>query len=1055
MPCFSFPCRTCSVLLSILLLLIDLRLMPQPFFLNKKLLLDMGKYRLKNRFLLQIKVLLCIVVPILFQSMSYNHALVMGNETDRVALLALKDQLVDGSPGALISWNASLHFCEWQGVRCGRQQQRVIDLKLTGMRLGGSISPSIGNLSFLREANLSDNRLQGIIPREFGRLRRLRFLNVSHNNLQGNIPMELSNCSKLQLIDLNYNSLSGEIPFGLGNSDMRNLIGLSLSHNNLSGSIPSSLGNLSLLGDLQLEDNLLEGIIPNALGRLSSLKKLAIGENNLSGAIPSTIYNLSSITYIRMTGNKLYGGLAPELGIAFPDLEFFYIGENQFNGSIPRSVTNISSLKRFDIHSNGFSGSAPENMGNLKNLDLLAIDYNYLGIGKGRDLDFFSSLTNCSLLKILAIHDNRLSGVLPVSVANLSTQLEYLIMAGNQISGSIPEEIGNLAKLTRINMWENFLTGNIPSSIGKLQNLGYFDLSENRLSGQIPSCVGNLSQLLHLYLNDNNFEGRIPLTIRKCKSMEIMDLSRNKLGGSLTDKLIGGFENLITLNLSQNAFTGVFPSGIANSKQLVELRVDNNDFFGEIPKELGQITSLRILHMQGNYFHGSIPLSFSLLKGLENLDLSDNNLSGTIPVKLQKLRFLVSLNLSFNQLEGEVPVEGVFKNISQFSIVGNKEVCGGIPEIKLPKCFNQEAKGDVFSTKAIVIMVFSISLVSAVLLVLLCWRKCLGKEMIPVALRPAGDLRVSYKELLEATNGFASSNFLGGGSFGSVYKGILGQLKNSVAVKVLNLQNLGAIKSFMVECAALGKIRHRNLVKLITSCSSIDYQGNDFKALVLEFMPNGSLESWLHDHPYHINFPQLLDIAIDVANALDYLHHYCETVIVHRDLKPTNVLLDDNMVSHVSDFGMAKLISTAASNQGSQPETSSAIKGTIGYLAPEYGMGGLSSPQGDIYSYGILLLEMITGKRPTDNLFHNGLSLHNFCKMALPEQLEEIVDFRLLQQINEQNKDGEMWESLVSFTKVGVACSVEVPTERMKIEDAITKLLAIKARLHAMNYVDP
>ncbi|XVF83239.1 hypothetical protein PTKIN_Ptkin16aG0118900 [Pterospermum kingtungense] len=1002
----------------------------------------MGKYRLKNRFLLQIKLLLCIVVPILFQSMSYNHALVMGNETDRLALLALKDQLVDGSSGALISWNASLHFCEWQGVRCGRQHQRVIGLKLTSMRLGGSISPSIGNLSFLREANLSNNRLQGIIPREFGRLKRLRFLNLSHNNLQGNIPMALSNCSKLQLIDFNYNSLSEEIPFGLGNNDMRNLIGLSLSHNNLSGSIPSSLGNLSLLGDLQLEDNLLEGVIPNDLGRLSSLKKLAIGGNNLSGTIPSSIYNLSSITYIRMTGNKLCGGLAPELGIAFPDLEFFYIGENQFNGSIPRSVTNISSLKWFDIHSNGFSGSVPENMGNLRNLDLLAIDYNHLGIGKGGDLDFLPSLTNCSLLKILAIHDNRLSGVLPVSVANLSTQLEFLIVAGNQISGSIPEEIGNLDKLTRINMWENFLTGNIPSSNGKLQNLGYFDLSENHLSGQIPSCVGNLSQLLYLYLNDNNFEGRIPLTLRKCKSMEIMDLSRNKLGGSLTDQLVAGFENLITLNLSQNSFTGVFPSG-------------------EIPRELGQITSLSILHMEGNYFQGSIPLSFSFLKGLEDLDLSDNNLSGTIPVELQKLRFLVSLNLSFNPLEGEVPVEGVFKNFSQFSIVGNKELCGGILEIELPKCFNQEAKkGNVLTTKAIVVMVISISLVSVVLLVLFCWTKCLARELIPMALLPAGYLRVSYKDLHQATNGFASSNFIGGGSFGSVYKGILHQLKNPVAVKVLNLQNLGAIKSFMAESAALSKIRHRNLVKLITSCSSIDYQGNDFKALVMEFMPNGSLESWLHDHQCYLRFGQMVDIAIDVANALDYLHHYSESLIVHRDLKPTNILLDDDMVAHVNDFGMAKLISTDASNQGSQQETSSAIKGTIGYLAPEYGASALTLAEGDIYSYGIILLEMITGKRPTDNLFHDGLSIHNFCKMALPKQLEEIVDFRLLEQIkeksqkmmhDERNIDGEMWECLVSFTKVGVACSIEVPIERMKIQDAITELLAIKARLYARN----
>ena len=293
----------------------------------------------------------------------------------------------------------------------------------------------------------------------------------------------------------------------------------------------------------------------------------------------------------------------------------------------------------------------------------------------------------------------------------------------------------------------------------------------------------------------------------------------------------------------------------------------------------------------------------------------------------------MSFNLSFNQLEGEVPREGVFKNISGVSIIGNKELCGGIPEIELPNCSNQEAKkkGNVLSTKVIVVLIVSIPLASmlVVLLVILCWRKCSGREIISVGLLPVGHLRVSYKELLQATNGFASSNYIGGGSFGSVYKGNLLQQGKPVAVKVLNLENLGAIQSFTVECEALSKIRHRNLVRLITSCSSIDYKRQCFQSF--------SLESWLHDHQYesrHLNFNQMLDIAIDVANALDYLHNHCETLIVHRDLKPTNVLLDDDMVAHVSDFGMAKLLSRAASNLGSEQATSSVIKGTIGYLAP-------------------------------------------------------------------------------------------------------------------------
>ncbi|XP_052883502.1 probable LRR receptor-like serine/threonine-protein kinase At3g47570 [Gossypium arboreum] len=1007
------------------------------------------------------KFLLCIVAVITLVSMPFTLAMAaLGNETDRLVLLALKDELVGSG---ILSWNASLHFCEWQGVRCGGQHQRVIGLSLASMKLGGSISPSIGNLSFLREVNFSNNSLKGNIPREFGHLKRLRSLNLSYNNLQGNIPIELNNCSNLQFLMLRDNSFSGTIPFQSG----ENMIKLSLASNDFVGGIPSSLGNLSSLDYLQLGNNHLEGDIPFDIGRLYNLKTLVLSQNNLSGTIPSSIYNLSAMRALGMGLNKLHGGLESQLGFAFPELEILHFGDNQFSGRIPASITNISGLKEFDIYSNGFSGLVPENMGKLQNLELFYIDYNHLGIGKEGDLDFLPSLTNCSLLKDLDIHHNRLGGVLPNSIANLSAQLEHLFMGENQISGSIPEGIGNLDKLIDLHIGENLFTGEVPTSIGKLRNIGRFDLSLNRLSGEIPSCIGNLSRLLYLYLNGNNFEGRIPLTLRKCKDMQVMDLSQNKLGGTIPDQLIAAFQSLITLNLSHNSFNGSFPSAISNSKNLVELYVDNNNFSGELSGGFGEISELRILHMQGNYFHGSIPQALGTLRGLESLDLSGNNLTGTIPLELQKLPFLVSLNLSFNQLEGEVPEEGVFNNTSQFSLIGNKNLCGGIPEIELPKCFNQAAKAkrNGLSTKSIIIIVISLLLasVSVAFIAILYWRKRSGKEMIPLALQQVNFVQVSYKELVQATNGFEASNVIGKGSFGSVYKGFLDQQENPVAIKVLNLQNLRAIKSFTVECEALRNVRHRNLVKLITCCSSMDYQGNDFKAIVLEFMANGTLESWLHhdydeDHsPRQLNFAQMLDIAIDVANALDYLHHHCRTPIVHRDLKPTNVLLDDDMVAHVGDFGIAKLLSDAASKLDNEQTTSSIIKGTLGYLAPEYGMGGSTSLEGDIYSYGILILEMITRKRPTDDLFGDGMSLHSYCKMALPEKFEEILDFRLLEQINKksQNIDCKMLDCLVSFTKVGVACSVEVPAQRMKIEDVVTELYAIKARLRARNPIDP
>ncbi|XP_021295438.1 putative receptor-like protein kinase At3g47110 isoform X1 [Herrania umbratica] len=998
-----------------------------------------------------------VIILSLLVAGSLKFAFALGNETDRISLLSIKDQLVGA--GALDSWNASLHFCEWKGVTCGRRHQRVTALDLDCLKLAGSLSPSIGNLTFLRELNLSDNSLRGNIPKEVGYLRRLRVLHLFQNNLHGKVPVELANCSKLQAIALLHNNLTGEVPFQLG--DLPNLIILSLGANNLVGGIPSSLGNLTSLWKLSLSYNHLEGNIPDALGRALNLRILFLGANNLAGTLPLSFHNLSSLEMINLGMNNFSRSLAAALGILSPNLRYFAIGGNHLFGTIPMSISNMSNLEMFDISMNGISGSVPNDLGNLKNLQEFKIGGNYFGNGKTGDLDFLSSLSNCSLLQMLELEVNRLGGLLPESIGNLSIQLNRLYIGWNKISGNVPEGIGNLVSLTVLDMRRNALEGCLPTSIGKLQNLARLFLSWNNFSGEIPSFIGNLSRLFDLYLDINNFKGKIPLALRNCKNMQNLFLSENKFSGHIPDQLFGAFKSLILVNISYNLLTGPLPSDFGNLKYLVGLFVYENKLSGEIPKTLGECSGLTSLDMARNFFQGSIPLSLGSLKSLETLNLSCNNLSGTIPHELEKLPFLSSLNLSFNHLEGEVPKKGVFNKSSGFLVVGNENLCGGIPEIKLPNCFNQEPrkKGTALSVKTIIVMILGI-LIASILVVLLfvhCCKHRSGKKLIPVALFGDGYLRVSYKELLLATGGFASSNLIGVGSFGSVYKGVLHQQEKPVAVKVLNLQNRGAAKSFMAECKALRKVRHRNLLKIITSCSSIDYQGNDFKALVFEFIPNGSLDSWLHKQheSRYLNFVQRLDIAIDVANAIDYLHHNCEAVIVHCDLKPSNVLLDDDMVAHVSDFGLAKLLSSDTDNMGNDQTGSSMMKGTIGYVPPEYGMGGAVSPEGDMYSYGILLLEMITGRRPTDGMFHGGLSLHNFCKMALPDQLKEILDFRLLEQVSENkerltnlpNMEGGMLESLFSFTKIGVACSAEAPGERMGIKDAITQLLAIKAGL--------
>ncbi|XP_039173443.1 probable LRR receptor-like serine/threonine-protein kinase At3g47570 [Eucalyptus grandis] len=293
------------------------------------------------------------------------------------------------------------------------------------------------------------------------------------------------------------------------------------------------------------------------------------------------------------------------------------------------------------------------------------------------------------------------------------------------------------------------------------------------------------------------------------------------------------------------------------------------------------------------------------------------------------------------------------------------------------------------------------------------------------------------------------------GSFGSVYRGLLDQTQSIVAIKILDLTREGASKSFITECGALKRIRHRNLVKVLTACSGFDFNGNDFKALVYEFMSNGSLDEWLHPSASQytkrskLSLLDRVNITIDVACALDYLHHQCESPMVHCDIKPNNVLLDDEKNGHVGDFGLAMFLQEATHKLLVDQSCSIGLKGSFGYVAPE----------GDVYSFGVLILEMFTGKRPTNDMFENGLDLHYFAKAALGHRVEKAIDPILLQEIEELEKrqtvtsegKNKSWfstlECLVSIIEIGVTCSSKSPRERMDISDVLTKLQGIKKKL--------
>ncbi|TYH00346.1 hypothetical protein ES288_A10G268400v1, partial [Gossypium darwinii] len=954
-------------------------------------------------------------------SLATASPVVRRNDTDQQALLQFKAKMTGDQLKIMESWNSSIHFCQWPGVRCGRKHQRVTKLELGFLKLSGSLSPYIGNLSFLRELDLAGNSFYNQIPQEIGGLRRLEALDLTNNSVSGEIPSNLSACSKLILVDMTNNQLTGEIPSSLGL--LSNLKVLGFFHNRLIGSIPPSLGNLSSLEKLGLQNNELSGIIPEAFGQLRNLSLFSISGNAISGIVPIAMFNLSNIRGFDIGINKIQGTLRSDLEINMPHLEYFSVlkaglqWENQISGQIPISIFNATYLNVLELNGNRFNGNVPS-LEKLDKLYDLELGQNYLGHGREGDLHFLCSLVNNTSLEFLYIGENNFGGEFPECISNFPKTLLQLGIYNNKISGRIPEGIGNLINLELLVVFKNQLSGPIPFNIGRLQKLKIFLAYMNFLSRIIPHSIGNLTELIQLGLNFNYLQGSIPSSLGNCKNLHLMDLSSNNLSGAIPPEVLGLPSLSIILNLSSNDLTSELSVEVEKLKNLGTLDVSENRLSGLLPENLGSCVSLEKLFLEGNLFEGPIPSSLSSLRGLEALDLSNNNLSGGIPKFLVRFGALKYLNLSFNDFEGVIPSEGVFKNASATFVEGNSKLCGGIPELHLSRCNSKTSANTSLKLKIrIIVVILGVTLVFFIFLFIWFRKK---KEQKPTITHVENSLlQLSYQSILRATNGFSPQNLVGSGSFGSVYKGILEANGAVVAVKVFNLLNHRASRSFLVECEALKNIRHRNLVKVLTAISGIDYKGNDFKALVYEFMENGSLEDWLHpvvgmnkpETMRNLNFFQRLNVAIDVAHALEYLHHRCETPIIHCDLKP------------------------------------------------KYGMGSELSTNGDVYSYGILLLEMLTGKRPTNERFKEGLSLRNFVKAALPDRVVEIIDPILLQEsvrggtaanitLNENNLGNDIHlQCLNSIFEIGLTCSTESPSERMDMSNVITKLCSIRDKL--------
>ncbi|XP_027159074.1 probable LRR receptor-like serine/threonine-protein kinase At3g47570 isoform X2 [Coffea eugenioides] len=929
-------------------------------------------------------------------------------------------------------------------------------------QLAGSLPLGMFNISSLEAIALQNNSLSGSLPSSIcPRLQGLTWLDLGLNKLSGAIPPSLSECSKLQVLRLDGNHLSGVIPEGFGNLtalvDLRlarnNLIGvipegfgnltalveLFLSSNNLSGVIPEGFGNLTALKQLYLSWNNLIGRIPQELGNLRHLEELVLGFNSLTGSIPAQIFNISTLQVLFLPNNTLSGRLPSSMGHGLINLEWLDLPWNEFEGVIPASISNTSKLTILELSGNRFSGPVPKSLGNLRLLRDLLLDDNHLTTEpSSRELSFISYLTNCKYLEILAFGGNPLHGFLPISVGNLSTSMERFYADGCGIKGSIPDAIGNLSSLMILNLDGNHLSGPVPSIMKSLQNLQVLDLGANQLSGSIPDCICSLKRLYQIELWQNQFRGSMPSCLNNISSLREIDFAGNLLDSSIPGSL-WNLTDLLKLNLSYNSLSGSLPYETGNLKVVTLLDLSGNQLNGNIPSSLGDLQSLATLSLAQNKLQGPIPDSLSHVLSLQFLDLSNNNLSGPIPKSLETLLDLKHINLSFNRLRGEIPSSGPFENFTYESFMSNDDLCGAqrfhVPPCPSPRIHKSSQK-KVFHMLGILsgIAATIIALTTAAILLLRCRRKdgiSRNTNLLPVGLPKM----ISYYELVQATNGYDESNLLGKGSFGSVYKGTLTD-GTVVAVKVFTLLAEVTSGSFDTECEVLRNLRHRNLTKVIGSCSNLD-----FKALVLDYKSNGSLEKWLYSHNHCLDLLQRISIMMDVASALEYLHFGYTTPVVHCDLKPSNILLDESMVAHVSDFGMAKFLDEESSVLHTK------TLATLGYLAPEYGLEGQVSTRVDVFSFGIVLMETFSRMKPSDEMFKDDLSLKKWIEESLPNATVQVIDGNLLRQ---QDKHfNQKLECISMIFKLALSCCVECPRDRTNMKDVVAALQKIKRQLES------
>ncbi|XP_022859322.1 LRR receptor-like serine/threonine-protein kinase ERECTA isoform X2 [Olea europaea var. sylvestris] len=830
-----------------------------------------------------------------------------GDSDDGASLLEIKNSFRDVE-NVLYDWtdSPSSGYCVWRGITCDNVTFNVVAFNLSGLNLDGEISPAIGQLKGLLSIDLRGNHLSGQIPDEIG------------------------DCSSLRSLDLSFNLLRGDIPF--------------------------SISKLKQLESLILKNNQLIGPIPSTLSQIPNLKILDLAQNKLSGEIPRLIYWNEVLQYLGLRENNLVGTLSPDM-CQLTGLWYFDVRNNSLMGSIPESIGNCTGFQVLDLSYNNFTGEIPFNIGFLQVATLSLQGNRFSG-------QIPSVIGLMQALAVLDLSCNTLSGPIPSILGNL-TYTEKLYLHGNNLAGSIPPELGNMTKLHYLELNDNLLSGHIPPELGKLTDLFDLNVANNRLDGPIPDNLSSCTNLNSLNAHGNKLNGTIPLVFQKLESMTYLNLSSNDIKGPIPIEL-ARIGNLDTLDLSNNRISGYIPSSLGDLEHLLKLNLSKNDLTGIIPAEFSNLRSVMEIDLSNNHLSGPIPQDLGQLQNLFLLNLENNSLSGDV-MSLANCISLTILNMSYNNLDGNIPTGDNFSRFLPDSFLGNPSLCGYWLSTS---CRASRATEHVVISKAAILGIALGALVILLMILVAACRPHYPKSFMDgpfkkpvnysspklVILHMNMALHV-YEDIMRMTENLNEKYIIGYGASSTVYKCVLKNCK-PVAVKKLYSHYPHCLKEFKTELETVGSIKHRNLVGL--QGYSLSPHGN---LLFYDYMENGSLWDLLHGptKKKKLDWDTRLKIALGAAQGLAYLHHDCSPRIIHRDVKSSNILLDKDYEAHLTDFGIAKSLCTSKSH------TSTNVLGTIGYIDPEYARTSRLTEKSDVYSYGIVLLELLSGRKAVDN----------------------------------------------------------------------------------------